>query len=65
VQLGSVELIINESESGRGSDRIYLSRGKSKNSLIKLRVFKGEEDGVDLQVGEELYIGRRYHILLD
>lgn len=65
IQLGSVQLLINEAESGKGGDRIYLNRTKSKNSFIKLRVLQAGEEGMDLQVGEELYIGRRYHILLD
>ena len=40
MQLGTVQLLINE-EGGRG-DRIQLSRKKTKNSTISLRVLQGE-----------------------
>ena len=37
IQLGNVQLLINENDKGTG-DRIILSRVKSKNSSIKIMI---------------------------
>jgi hypothetical protein len=43
-----------------------LSKARTKNSNIRLKVFKqGEDEGIDVEVGEQLHIGRRYHLLIN
>ena len=61
---GRVDMVLNEPLPENKGQRIAIAREKTKNSMVRLEVGKGNTT-MELAVAEDVFFGRKYRIFID